>query len=445
MQRLLPLLLCAACTGDDGLKIINNPPEISFLQPVANTVIASGDPVVIRARVADPESALTDLLMTWSLEGVGEMGGVQARETENEVSYTLDQGLPVGELVVRLSAVDPQGLEGTAELPLTVRVNELPQITLTAPEDGSRYAALAPVTIEAFFQDADEDFVENLTLEWSGAAEGLTDAPAHPTSSGNVVWHIEGLDEGSYELSVRATDSLGGSTVASAGFIMGIDDIDGDGYGDASQGGTDCNDDDAAINPGAEEICDGVDTDCDGDTPTDETTDADADGFPECNDCDDDNDQVNPDGVEVCDAADNDCNGVVDDGAVCPCDMVYYKDHAYMLCSSTTRIWSKARERCIAYGYDLATVDDVLEDDWLDGEIDSRSTDIWLFGLNDITTEGTFVWADGSASTYRNWDTYEPNNYVPPQDCGALNVPSNGAWHDHYCDQAENYICETSD
>ena len=56
-------------------------------------------------------------------------------------------------------------------------------------------------------------------------------------------------------------------------------DEDGDGY----LVGDDCNDNDATINPGAEEICDGFDNDCDAQVDEDVTTvfyeDKDADGF----------------------------------------------------------------------------------------------------------------------------------------------------------------------
>ncbi len=41
-------------------------------------------------------------------------------------------------------------------------------------------------------------------------------------------------------------------------------DVDGDGVQGAACGGADCADDDAAIHPGAAEVCDGVDNDCDG-------------------------------------------------------------------------------------------------------------------------------------------------------------------------------------
>ncbi|MFM9056211.1 MAG: MopE-related protein, partial [Bacteroidota bacterium] len=126
-------------------------------------------------------------------------------------------------------------------------------------------------------------------------------------------------------------------------------DSDGDGYGDISNSavscsapagfvaaGTDCDDADASINPGATETCDGRDEDCDGVvdngiTFTNYYADFDGDGFgtgpasslcvappagyaSQNGDCDDSNAAINPDAQEVCDAGiDNDCDGTADD------------------------------------------------------------------------------------------------------------------------------------
>ncbi|MED5371738.1 MAG: putative metal-binding motif-containing protein [Myxococcota bacterium] len=109
------------------------------------------------------------------------------------------------------------------------------------------------------------------------------------------------------------------------------DDLDGDGYGIDE----DCADHDPARNPAAEEICDGVDNDCDGQLDNGSSDvqlfyqDQDLDGYgnstnvveacvaPEgytsqAGDCKDLYPEINPGMDEVCDHVDNNCDGVVD-------------------------------------------------------------------------------------------------------------------------------------
>ncbi|MEW5875150.1 MAG: MopE-related protein, partial [Candidatus Zixiibacteriota bacterium] len=129
-------------------------------------------------------------------------------------------------------------------------------------------------------------------------------------------------------------------------------DADGDGFGTPTttlvqcdqpvgyvSNSTDCNDTDPDVNPGATEVCNGTDDDCDGtidngavDAPT-WYADADADGFGtpattlvQCTqpvgyvsnstDCDDSDPDVNPGATEVCNGTDDDCDGTIDNGAV---------------------------------------------------------------------------------------------------------------------------------
>ncbi|MBW2703345.1 MAG: hypothetical protein JRF33_21210, partial [Deltaproteobacteria bacterium] len=101
-------------------------------------------------------------------------------------------------------------------------------------------------------------------------------------------------------------------------------DVDGDGFADYTCGGTDCDDSDPTIYPGADEVCgDGIDQDCDGeDLPCGCTTDADNDGYIsefDCGgtDCDDTDPNVNPGADEICgDGIDQDCDGIDPD---CEC------------------------------------------------------------------------------------------------------------------------------
>ncbi len=111
---------------------------------------------------------------------------------------------------------------------------------------------------------------------------------------------------------------------------VGGTDADGDGF----EVGEDCDDADPTANPGATEVCDGVDNNCDGfidegltnpfwgdsdgDGYGDEGDEIDACAAPEgyvgnADDCDDSQPASNPGAAEICDGFDNDCDELVDD------------------------------------------------------------------------------------------------------------------------------------
>jgi alpha-tubulin suppressor-like RCC1 family protein len=107
-------------------------------------------------------------------------------------------------------------------------------------------------------------------------------------------------------------------------------DADGDEFISTDFGGDDCDDSNAAVYPGASEICDGYDTDCDGTVNGPNEVDDDGDGYLACTvtgatvlnsqylgsgDCDDGNADIHPEADEWCSTldVDDDCDGVADE------------------------------------------------------------------------------------------------------------------------------------
>jgi hypothetical protein len=106
-----------------------------------------------------------------------------------------------------------------------------------------------------------------------------------------------------------ALDPLSDATDSDCDSHAGTDS-DGDGFASLLSGGPDCDDSDPAINPLAEDLPnDGLDNDCDGVFQSD----TDLDGFLADEDCDDEDAAVYPGAVEVLDAIDNDCDELVDE------------------------------------------------------------------------------------------------------------------------------------
>ncbi|MBL0280788.1 MAG: T9SS type A sorting domain-containing protein [Bacteroidetes bacterium] len=205
-------------------------------------------------------------------------------------------------------------------------------------------------------------------------------------------------------------------------------DMDGDTYGDASSttmacsapegyvsDATDCNDADGAVNPGATEVCNGIDDNCDGNTDegVENTYYADADGdtygdagsttmacsapegyVSDATDCNDADGAVNPGAAEVCNGIDDNCDGNTDEGV----ENTYYADadgDTYGDAGSTTMACSAPE------GY----VSDATDCNDADGAVNPGATEV-CNGIDDNcdgnTDEGVqnTYYADADGDTY---------------------------------------------
>nr|XP_006816218.1 PREDICTED: uncharacterized protein LOC102809517 [Saccoglossus kowalevskii] len=114
----------------------------------------------------------------------------------------------------------------------------------------------------------------------------------------------------------------------------------------------------------------------------------------------------------------------------------------YRFESTPTKTWSNAQTQCQAWGGNLATVNDNLEQAFLASILSTliRNERYWI-GLNDLSSVGEYDWVDGEKVTYTNWGDNQPDTRTG--DCVAMavdNVP--GLWYGHQCSESKYYICE---
>lgn len=217
-------------------------------------------------------------------------------------------------------------------------------------------ASTSSASKSTWYRDADNDTYGALTptqlacAKPTGFVANSTDCnDGNPAINPGAAEICDGLDNDCDTLFDDQDPSVDDSSQATY-----FRDLDGDGYGTPSPTlescsrptgyavtSDDCNDSSAAINPGAQEVCDTIDNDCDtqiddADPSTSEASkttwygDSDNDTFGASSaslaacvqpsgyvanntDCNDSSATINPNAQEVCDQVDNDCDTLVDD------------------------------------------------------------------------------------------------------------------------------------
>jgi hypothetical protein len=209
---------------------------------------------------------------------------------------------------------------------------------------GSTNSSSMTVSLAAFSSGLSSSTVGFTNPGWGTYAMGMSSASvsAAQFATGEVAIAINSTDtvivNGFLTDTITSAADAGQLYVNEIEYLLGSCDEDGDGY-DATGacGGSDCDDGDASINPGATEYCDGFDNDCDGDIDEDSAadattwyadTDSDTYGDPassdiDCfqpsgyvadnTDCDDTVATINPGADEYCNGVDDDCDGDIDE------------------------------------------------------------------------------------------------------------------------------------
>jgi cysteine-rich repeat protein len=99
--------------------------------------------------------------------------------------------------------------------------------------------------------------------------------------------------------------------------------------------------------------------------------------------------------------------------------------------------WTDMQQACINVGGDLASISDLNENNTvLPGAAIFQA---WL-GFTDANQEGSFIWSDGSPSSFTNFAAGEPNDQNGGEDC--VNMTEAGLWNDLSCAEFHKPLCE---
>jgi hypothetical protein len=294
--------------ADAGVEVtVDQLPGVSFADPDAGDVLTGDVDVEIEAEDDDA----IDLV---ELFADGELVNDDDRAPYTFPVDTCD--LPSGDVELEAVATDSEGQTRSATVAVSVRQDLYARI---------ERSAIATVPDDQILADvAWDQGVAEVRFEVDGEVVATFDAPSGAACSSGCPgrcrtfasdWDTRDLTEGAHTITVVLTD-VSGETVTDTHAVRTDWDLDDDGDRHEGYGGTDCNDNQPAVHPGATEACNGIDDDCNDEI--DETFDGDGDGWAgaaSCAeayrvDCDDADTSIHPGATDTCgNGIDDDCDG----------------------------------------------------------------------------------------------------------------------------------------
>ncbi|XP_059365138.1 C-type lectin domain family 4 member E-like [Carassius carassius] len=136
--------------------------------------------------------------------------------------------------------------------------------------------------------------------------------------------------------------------------------------------------------------------------------------------------------------------------AVCAVHWIHSGGKCYYF-STVKMNWTRSRDHCVTLGGHLVIINSKTEQDFVTSNVEETH---WI-GLNDLETEGHWVWVNNQPVKdsvefwmKRNNDISEPDNWTKfhpdGEDCAGLGDQYGGTdfWMDTYCFEEKRFVCE---
>lgn len=328
----------------------NRLPTCAIVAPVDGAILYTDEPITLQATTQDADQAPQTLRYAWT---VGQdLAGQGYATSSGSISTVLAGGLSTGPTQVMLTITDELGAVCEARQNITILApNAGPEVNIVYPAtdlgDGALLTEEDTLYVSVQITDREDTIAPAAWLSINSESAALPGATCNLSGSGV---NSQGLHAFDYDCSapasalpldqkvtVYARGRDGEGVEASDRVVVQVRpciDADHDGYSSCKEPGCD---DNAQVNPGVTEVCDGTDNNCDtlvdngaldailyyrdydGDKFGTDTQSVKACAAPsgyvaQGGDCNDRDTKVHPDAIEVCgDRIDNNCDGQIDE------------------------------------------------------------------------------------------------------------------------------------
>ena len=102
------------------------------------------------------------------------------------------------------------------------------------------------------------------------------------------------------------------------------------------------------------------------------------------------------------------------------------------------RNWIDAEDICQSHGGHLASISNLLEQNFVSSQTKPFSSERFWIGYNDRANKSNFKWFDGTSSSYQRWRPGEP---AANGSCVSMNSGS-GMWSVSDCEKEFSFICK---